>query len=97
MFLYETHCHTAPVSKCGKASAEDTVRFYKKMGYDGVFITNHFLAGNINPEVWNLPYEGQIDYYFSDLSDYIEIHKQRFGVVIRQAAFLPSMKKTKTI
>ena len=44
MFLYETHCHTAPVSKCGKASAEDTVRFYKKMGYDGVFITNHYLA-----------------------------------------------------
>ena len=33
MFLYETHCHTAPVSKCGKASAEDTVRFYKEMGY----------------------------------------------------------------
>ena len=23
MYRYETHCHTAPVSKCGKASVED--------------------------------------------------------------------------
>ena len=76
MFLYETHCHTAPVSKCGKASAEDTVRFYKKMGYDGVFITNHFLDGNINPEVWNLPYSGQIDYYFSDYEKAAVIGKE---------------------
>ena len=76
MFLYETHCHTAPVSKCGKASAEDTVRFYKKMGYDGVFITNHFQDGNINPEVWNLPYEGQIDYYFSDFEKAAETGKK---------------------
>ena len=66
MYLYETHCHTAPVSKCGKASVEDTVRFYKQMGYDGIFITTHFLDGNINPEVWNLPFHKQIEYYFSD-------------------------------
>lgn len=65
-YRYETHCHTAPVSKCGKASVEDTVSFYKEMGYDGIFITNHFLDGNINPEVRKLDYPGQIDYYFSD-------------------------------
>lgn len=73
MFLYETHCHTAPVSKCGKASAEDSVRFYKRMGYDGVFITNHFMDGNINPEARNLPWSGQIDYYFSDYEKSAEI------------------------
>ncbi len=66
IFKYETHCHTAPVSKCGKASVEDTVRFYKRMGYDGIFITNHFLDGNINPAVRELSYADQIDYYFSD-------------------------------
>ena len=73
MFYYETHCHTAPVSKCGKASAEDTVRFYKRMGYDGVFITNHFLDGNINPEARSLSWCGQIDYYFSDYEKSAEI------------------------
>ncbi|MBR2529283.1 MAG: PHP domain-containing protein [Blautia sp.] len=64
-YKYETHCHTAPVSKCAKALPEDTVRFYHSMGYDGIFITNHFLDGNINPEARRLPYEEQIDYYFS--------------------------------
>ena len=66
MYRYETHCHTAPVSQCAKASVEDTVRFYKQTGYDGIFITNHFLDGNINPAVRELQYADQIDFYFSD-------------------------------
>lgn len=66
MYKYETHCHTSPVSRCGKASVEDTVCFYKRLGYDGIFITNHFLDGNINPAVWELDWHEQIDYYFSD-------------------------------
>ena len=66
IFRYETHCHTSPVSGCAKSSAEDTVRFYKAIGYDGIFITNHFLDGNINKEARSLPYEEQVDYYFSD-------------------------------
>jgi len=73
MFKYETHCHTSPVSKCGKASVRDTVCFYKQLGYDGVFITNHFLDGNINPEVHGLSYRDQIDYYFSDFEKGEEI------------------------
>ena len=69
MFKYETHCHTSPVSKCGRASAENTVCFYKQLGYDGIFITNHFLDGNINPEARVLPYRDQIEYYFSDYEE----------------------------
>ncbi len=66
MYLYETHCHTSPVSQCGKASAEETVRFYKRMGYDGLFVTNHFLDGNICPAAREMKYADQIDFYFSD-------------------------------
>lgn len=66
IFRYETHCHTSPVSYCGKASVQETVRFYKENGYDGIFLTNHFLDGNINISARSLPYEEQIDYYFSD-------------------------------
>ena len=68
-FKYETHCHTSPVSKCAKASVEETVRFYQSIGYDGLFITNHFLDGNINPESENLSYSDQIDYYFADFEE----------------------------
>ena len=66
MYKYETHCHTSPVSRCGKASVLETVSFYKEFGYDGIFITNHFLDGNISPEARVLPYCDQIDYYFAD-------------------------------
>lgn len=65
MYKYETHLHTFPVSKCGKADVFETIDFYKKMEYDGVFITNHFLDGNINIDA-EAPYEEKINFYFSD-------------------------------
>ena len=65
-YRYETHCHTSPVSNCAKATVKETVQFYKEAGYDGIFLTNHFLDGNMNPKAKTLPYEEQIDYYFSD-------------------------------
>ena len=73
MYKYETHCHTSPVSKCGKATVADSVQFYKQYGYDGIFITNHFLDGNINPKARELPYCEQIDYYFSDYEEGVRI------------------------
>lgn len=69
MYRYETHCHTAPVSHCASASAEDTVRFYKRLGYDGIFLTNHFFDGNINPLARKLPFQEMIDFYFRDYED----------------------------
>ncbi len=76
MYRYETHCHTLPVSACGKATVEDTVRFYKHMGYDGIFITNHFLDGNICPEIRNSPYEEQINFYFGDFEEGIRLGRK---------------------
>ena len=76
MYRYETHCHTSPVSRCARASVEETVNFYASMGYDGIFITNHFLDGNINPEARVLPYRDQIDYYFADYEKAVEIGRQ---------------------
>ena len=81
MYLYETHCHTSPVSSCGRAPVEDTVRFYQRMGYDGVFLTNHFLDGNINPDVWKLSFREQIDYYFRDYEEAAELG-DRIGIRI---------------
>ena len=75
MYKYETHLHTFPVSRCGKASVEENLAFYKALGYDGVFITNHFLDGNINiPE--ETPYEEQIEFYFSDYEKALEMGKE---------------------
>ena len=65
MYKYETHLHTSPVSKCAKADIYETVDFYKKMGYDGIFVTNHFIDGNINSSS-DASYEEKLEFYFSD-------------------------------
>ena len=76
MYRYETHCHTFPVSACGKTTVEDTVLFYKELGYDGIFITNHFLDGNICHDIRNRPYEEQINFYFSDFEEGLRLGRQ---------------------
>ena len=72
MYRYETHLHTYPVSKCAKADVRDSLEFYKELEYDGVFITNHFLDGNINIDR-NMPYEKKISFYFSDYEEGVKI------------------------
>jgi predicted metal-dependent phosphoesterase TrpH len=74
-YLYETHAHTSPVSKCAKASVRETLKFYKEIGYAGVFITNHFIDGNINIDK-DLPYEEKIEFYFSDYEEALSIGRE---------------------
>jgi len=44
-YLYETHMHTAEVSACALNSALRQVISYKKRGYTGIIITDHFMNG----------------------------------------------------
>ena len=74
MFKYETHLHTFPVSRCAKVGVSETVKFYKGLGYDGIFITNHFLDGNINIDR-SEPYDKKIKFYFSDYEQAVDIGK----------------------
>ena len=63
MYLYETHLHTSPVSRCARATVRESLTFYKEQGYAGVFITNHYIgAGGLE----NASYEDRIRYYCSD-------------------------------
>jgi len=74
-YLYETHLHTSPVSKCAKADVRDSLEYYKSLGYDGVFITNHFIDGNINCDK-DLPYAERIEFYFSDYEEGARIGRE---------------------
>lgn len=75
MYLYETHLHTSPVSRCARASVKETLEFYKAAGYKGVFITNHFIDGNINIDR-SASYEERINFYFSDYEQGVIIGKE---------------------
>ncbi len=72
MYQYEMHCHTSPVSPCAKAAVRDVVSTYKNKGYDGIFITNHFLNHYASlPE--NASYEEKINYYCSDFEEALAV------------------------
>ena len=74
-YFYETHMHTSPVSRCAKVGVRQSLEFYKRLGYAGVFITNHFLDGNINCDR-SLPYHERIEFYFSDYEEGVRIGKE---------------------
>ena len=79
-YLYETHLHTSPVSKCATVSVRQQLEFYKSLGYEGVFITNHFIDGNIGCDR-SLSYEERINFYFSDYEKGLEIGKE-LGIAV---------------
>ncbi len=74
MYKYETHLHTFPVSRCAKVSVRENLEFYQKLGYDGVFITNHFVGGNINVET-ETSYKDKVEFHFSDFEKGVELGK----------------------
>jgi len=74
-YKYETHLHTYPASRCAKADVRESLEFYKSEGYDGVFLTNHFIGGNIGCD-WDLPVTKQLRFYFADYYEALEIGKE---------------------
>lgn len=45
-YIYETHLHTVSASACGKSKGAEYIPFYKKLGYSGIIVTDHFFNGN---------------------------------------------------
>ncbi len=61
-YKYDTHVHTCEVSRCGKVSAEETVKLYKNAGYDGIVITDHYYDSYFN-DLGDLSWNEKIDCY----------------------------------
>jgi len=58
-YKYETHLHTAEVSKCAKSTAVEMVRGHYEAGYAGIIVTDHFI--NPDSEQWKgLSWEEQV-------------------------------------
>lgn len=53
---YDTHVHTSEISRCGKVDAKTLVHLYKKAGYHGIVITDHYTReyfDNLSYNSWN--------------------------------------------
>jgi len=62
-FSYETHMHTSEGSGCGRNTGAEQVRAYKKRGYAGIIITDHFINGYSScPRGVKMPWEKKMDY-----------------------------------
>lgn len=44
--MYETHLHTSEASACSMKTGAEQARIYKKAGYAGIIVTDHFFNGN---------------------------------------------------
>ena len=65
-FWYETHMHTQEGSGCGRSTGEQQARAYKKRGYQGIIVTDHFINGySTCPKYSNISWEEKMDYVVS--------------------------------
>ncbi len=62
-FRIELHSHTSAASACSSIAPEDMAFMYKKAGYGGLVITDHFLTGNTCVDR-TLPWDQQVDLFF---------------------------------
>ena len=83
MYRYETHLHTLPVSKCAKTDTREALEFYKNLGYAGVFLTNHFVDGNINIDK-DLPNKTRLEFYYSGYEEAKAIGRE-LGIAVFNA------------
>ncbi|MCQ2596604.1 MAG: PHP domain-containing protein [Treponema sp.] len=63
-YIYETHLHTRGASACGVTEPEDYIDIYKKAGYAGIIVTDHFFNGNCGVDR-SLPWAEMVEQYCS--------------------------------
>lgn len=64
MYKYEMHSHTSQGSACGQISGDTLAEFYKKAGYQGLFVTDHFFNNGSCSVPKGLPWKTKIDLLF---------------------------------
>ena len=74
MYKYETHLHTLPASSCAIRTSREVLSFYKEIGHDGVFVTNHFYLSRVRSGLFT--YEEMINNFFDDIENSKQIGKE---------------------
>ena len=72
MYKYETHLHTSEGSKCASSTGAEMARAHKAMGYDGIFVTDHFFNSTSTTVPRELPWEQRIDLYCKGYENALE-------------------------
>ncbi len=75
LYKYDTHVHTSESSACATINGADQAKLYKKLGYSGIIITDHFFNGNTAiPR--NLPWEEWVERFVLGYEHALETGKK---------------------
>ena len=62
MFRFDTHVHTSETSACSHLTASQLVELYRRAGYHGFAVTDHFFAPYFE-KLGEIPWSQKIDRY----------------------------------
>lgn len=80
-YKYELHCHTKEVSRCGAVPAAEIVKMYKKNGYDGIVITDHYSPMTFDLNTVCRP-QAAIEFYTSGYREALRAADEDFTVLL---------------
>lgn len=78
-FKYELHCHTGCTSRCGRVEPERIAQLYRKAGYSGIVVTDHYSPMTFTPN-WNP--QKQIDFYLEGYRRMKKVAGEDFTVLL---------------
>lgn len=81
-YIYETHFHTSDVSTCANISAAEAVELYKKAGYSGVVVTDHFSEECFENKYHGETWTEKIDYFLSGYRNAKKLADDAFSVML---------------
>lgn len=67
-YRYETHLHCSQCSLCAVSTAQEMVGAYRRAGYSGFVLTDHFIFGNTSVDR-NMPWEQRMKCYYQAYLD----------------------------
>ena len=70
-YKIELHCHTMPCSSCAEVDSKTLVKEYKRLGFDAICITNHFI-----PSFYEMSNEEMWEKYYSDIEEITNLAKK---------------------
>ncbi len=81
-YVYEAHFHTSDVSTCAHICAEEAVELYKKAGYSGVVVTDHFSYDCFENKYPGNTWEEKIDYFLTGYRNAKKHETESFSVML---------------
>lgn len=79
-YLFDMHIHTKESSSCGRVCAEDIVKRYKELGYDGLCITDHYTDAQFRRH--GSTYEEQVQGYLAGYRAAKKFEDENFHIIL---------------